>query len=689
MHGLQDNRDILVNCLLKGVVKGLTCVICLLCAWADCSSVYGQSNYRFVTDFERDINRYRWHAGAQISQPINSWSLQLHNQFTSDAFILFNNLLSFRDENILVWTLQPKKIKKLTPGVRGYLASYGQSRVFTQTVYGSLNFSVQNALSIEPFLGIAMDHRPGIAIGSQNASLRRDAGPAFGTILAMPKRVIAGYNIELDAQGNVQLITPRRGRLIKARGRGERLFDKTQFASEVSYSNVRRDTYQSVSFLNRDSNLDPISETIEATTSDTLLVRVEFETPVSPSLQLINRIDYSSNNRRIRTLRTPEESLFFDTNFTRRSVDIEIGIMYQTPKLVSQVTFTGATEVEQRQLENRDELPPIQATQKGDLLEQADYDRNILGIRTRNSWSVSEKFSLNLEATANILRHDTPVSNQDDRDESFFSGQFGMQYKLNPYVTMQVSLFGTYYHTVYLKARRSAENNIQRSLRFRPTVIWTPSPSTYARVRSEVRATYTVDDFVLEGRRPTDQSARELQYEAEIRQDITNNYQVLLSLGSSDLRLGRFLRDSFAEIPFDTLRTYSGWARIRTTGKVQGEIGMRVFVRTDFERASTVRYRRLDENGNIELDEAGSPLFSTITRTGRRWIEQAGPTSAIIWSMQKNSELRIDGWLNIQYIRQRLYGDLPEALADHIQSEARKGTRKVIPNLSVSVRWNL
>ena len=663
--------------------------MCLLCICMGVHTAHGQSNYRFETDFERDINRYRWLAGLHLNQPIDSWSLRLHNRFTSDAFILFNNVLSFRDENVLNWTLRPSTVKKLTPGIRGYLASYSQSRVFTQTVYGTLAYSAQDVLSIEPFLGLAMDHRPGVSRGAQGAPLRRDAGPAFGTLVTMPKRIIAGYNVELDAQGNVQLITPRRGHLMKARGRGERFFDKSRFASEVSYSNVRRDTYQNVSFLNRDANLDPLSETIEATTSDTLQVLVELETPLTSSLQLINRLGYSSNNRRIRTLRTPEESLFFDTNFTRRSVDIEIGVMYQTPRLQSQVTFTGATEVEQRQLENRDELPPIQATQKGDLLEQADYDRSILGIRTRNRWALSEKISLNLEATANILRHDTPVSNQDDRDESFFSGQFGAEYKLNPYVTMQFSLFGTYYHTVYLKARRSAENNVQRSLRFRPTIVWTPSPSTYARVRSEVRATYTVDDFVLEGRRPTDQSARELQYEAEIRQDITNKYAIILNAGTSDLHLGRFLQDSFAEIPFDTLRTYSGWARIRSTGKVQGEIGMRLFVRTDFERASTVRYRRLDENGDIQLDEFGDPVFSSITRTGRRWIEQVGPTCAIIWSMQKNSELRLDGWLNVQTIRQRLYGDLPEDLAEHIRSEARRGTQKIIPNLAVSVRWNL
>ena len=692
MHGLQVNPPPLTKPFsnrLRLFGKEGIWTLCLLCFFLGGPLAYGQSNYRFVTDFERDINRYRWLAGLQINQPIQSWTLQVDQRFTSDAFILFNNLLSFQDENQLNWSFRPTTAKKITPGIRGTLTSFSQSRVFNQTAYGTLSTIIRDVVLIEPYLGLAMDHRPGAIMGSTRAPLRRDAGPAFGAALAMPRRIIADYQVELDAQGNLQLITPRRGHLMKMRGRGERFFDKSRFASEVSYSNVRRDTYQSVSFLNRDSNLDPISETIEATTSDTLLVQMELDTPITSSLQLTNRLNYSSNNRRIRTLRTPEESLFFDTNFTRRGIDIEIGLRYQIPKLVSQVIFTGATEIEQRQLENRDELPPIQASQKGDLLEQADYDRSILGIRTQNRWSISNKLSLTMEGSANILRHDTPVSNQDDRDESFLSGRVGMEYKLNPYVTMQVSLFGTYFHTVYLKARRSAENNVQRSLRFRPAIIWTPSPSTYARVRSEVRATYTVDDFILEGRRATDQSARELQYEAELEQKLTRKYSVIINAGSSDLHLGRFLRDSFAEIPFDTLRTYSGWVRLRSSGNVQGEIGVRLFVRTDFERASTVRYRRLDENGDIELDETGTPIFSTITRTGRRWIEQMGPTCALIWRMDKSSELRLDGWLNIQHIRQRLYGDLPEDLAEHIRSEARKGTTNIIPNLSVSVRWNL
>jgi hypothetical protein len=198
-----------------------------------------------------------------------------------------------------------------------------------------------------------------------------------------------------------------------------------------------------------------------------------------------------------------------------------------------------------------------------------------------------------------------------------------------------------------------------------------------------------VDDFLLEGRRPTDQSAREMQYDSEFRQQLGSGFEVVATGGLSDLRLGRFLKDAFAEIPFDTLRTYSGWFRLRSEGRLDAEVGLRLFVRTDFERASTVRYRRIDDAGNYVVDEQGNVVRNTITRPGRRWIEQLGPTFAVTWPMKRASALRLDGWLNVQHIRQRLYGELPEESAAHIRREARRGSKKIIPNLTISVLWNL
>ncbi len=662
------------------------CAVCLLLP----TTALAQNQQQLATGFERDVNRYRWTADLRLQQRIKKWQFAATNRFSSDAFILFNNLLSFRDENQLSWLLdRTEATSSVVPHFKGRLAWYSQSRVLSQDVYAFTTFKLLDVLSFEPAIGFAMDQRPGANREDGSAPLQNDAGPAFGGQLRFLPRNSSTSNVAIEAGGNLQLINPRRGSSVRMAGQAERLFAETRLGSTFSYSNARRDAYQAISFLNRDTDSNLLTQTIEATTSDTLFIGLELESPLTKTLKLTSNVDFTANNRKIRTYQAPDQSIFFDTDFNRRTVDAEVGLLFENRRVVSHLTMQGGAEFEQRQLANRDELPPVQATQKGDLLEQADYDRSFFTLRLRNQIAVTQKMDVRTEGTANILRHDTPLANQDDRDEAFFNGLVGIQYRLSPYVAVNMNVFGSYYHTVYLKARRSAENNVQRTLRFRPTIIWTPAQATYFRVTSEVRATYTVDDFVLEGRRPTDQSARELRYESEFKQDLGEGIQLQVNGGFSDLRLGRFLQDSFAEIPFDTLQTYSGWVRLRSEGRLNSEIGVRVFTRTDFERANTVRYRRIDENGDFVRDEEGTILRSTVTRQGRRWIEQIGPTMALVWPMPRGSAIRLDGWLNFQRIRQRLYGDLPEELADHIQREAQRGTLKTIPNIALSVIWNL
>ena len=669
--------------------SSLTTLSLLVIALAGDGYAQVSNRHRLETRFERDVNRFRWYAGLTVDQRVAAWQFRAVNRFSSDAFILFNDLLSFRDENLLNWSMYRPAGRSIVPHFRGQLFWYSQSRVFSQDAYAAFPLTLGDDVTIEPALGVAMDQRPGAARADGFAPLRRDAGPAFGGRITLAPRAANAYNVRVDAGGNMQLINPRRGRLLRMNGSAERLFEETKLTSTFSYANVRRDAYQAISFLNRDAGADPLSETIEATTSDTLFAGLALETPVAGPLRLTSRLDFTSNNRKIRTFRAPDESLFFDTDFNRRSVDAEVGLLLETRRVASTLSLQAGSEIEQRRLANRDDLPPVQATQKGDLLEQADYDRSLFALRSRNRLTLSERVALRLEGAASILRHDTPVANQDDRDEAFFTGQFGIEVRFNAYLAASFDVFGSHYHTVYLKARRSAENNVQQSLRLRPAVHWTPSPAASLRVGSEVRATYTVDDFVLEGRRPTDQSAREMQYDVEYRQDLGSSFRLIAAGGFSDLRLGRFFRDRFAEIPFDTLQTYSGWLRLRSEGRLTAEVGVRTFIRTDFERATTVRYRRIDDAGQFLRDEDGNILRTSVTRPGRRWIIQFGPTFAIAWPMQKASALRIDGWLNVQRIRQRIYSDLPDALRTHVRNEAWRGTRKIVPNVRLSVIWNL
>ncbi len=643
---------------------------------------------QFSAGFERDVNRYRWSADLQVGQRFGAWDVALANRFSSDAFILFADELSFRDENRLVWRAGRPLGARFALRFHGEAAWFSLSRVFTQATYAGLRFAPRPDVWVEPMAGVAWDQRPGALIeAGREASLRTDAGPAFGVRLGAAPPPLNGYRLTAEGEGSWQLINPRRARAIRLGGRAERTFETTRFSSEVRVSSFRRDAYQAVSFLNRNTPTNRLSETVEATTSDTLMAALELDTPLFRGIRLRTRLNAALNSRLVRTLRAPAEVLFFDTDFDRQSFDLESGVRYETPDVEARLGLQVGAEVERRILANREALPTAQAAQKTDLLRQADFDRGYVTFLGRARANLTGFLALNFDGTASVLRHDTPEVNPDDRDEVFYNGSFGALFRLSRYLRAEVRLFGSYFHTVYLRAERSAENNVQRSLRLRPAVTWTPSPRTQMRLGSEVRATYTVDDFVLPGRRPSDQSAREMRYNLDAEHDFGSGVQVWATGSLSELRLGRFLSDRFAEIPFDTLRTYSGWVRLRTGHRLTAEIGLRFFIRSDFDRATTVRYARVDADGNPIRDEAGNPLTATITRPGRERIEQTGPTFALEWPMRRRSTLRLDGWLTIQHVRQRLYGGLPEGLEDRIRRAGQRGVRTLIPNLSVTMLW--
>jgi hypothetical protein len=193
----------------------------------------------------------------------------------------------------------------------------------------------------------------------------------------------------------------------------------------------------------------------------------------------------------------------------------------------------------------------------------------------------------------------------------------------------------------------------------------------------------------MPGRRPTDQSARESRYDGNLEHDFGGGVRVTATGSMSDLQLGRLLWNEFAEIPFDTLRTYSGWVRVQAGRRAVAEVGLRFFIRSDFDRAVTVRYPRLNADGLIDRDEEGRPILTSITRPGQSWIEQIGPTCSISWPMAYDSRLRFDGWFNVQHVRQVVYGELPEASADRIRRAGRAGTKKVFPNLTLTMLWKL
>ncbi len=631
---------------------------------------------RFVGGFEREINRYRWTSDIQFDRQIDAWTVELSNSFRSDAFILFDDRLSFRDENNTRLTLRrPYGERRLS--IYGSFGWFSLSRVLSQNLIAGYRFPLTSKVWFEPLLGASLDRRPGFSEGTTRAPLRTDAGPAAGFKFGVPSTAIDAYRVEVSGEGLIQSMAPRRGEMLRASGFAERTFEKTRVRTRVQVARIRRDAYEAASFLNRDDTATRVAETVESTRSDTLAATVFVDRTVSQSTVIRGRLDFTTNRRMVETLRAPESAIFFDSDFSRRVFEAELSSTYSKSQTLLRLSIRGGAEVERRRLANEEALPPAQASQKLNLLKQADYDRGFLSFQMNARAPIGSRAVLQADISVNILRRDTPDVNPDDRDELYYNGLLGASLHLTRHVELQLQLFGTYYHTVYVKAARSIENNVQQSLRFRPTIIWRPSPVTRINVTTEVRANYTIDDFLLPGRLPTDQSARELSYNLDGEHDFGHSVRLYVKGRLSDLRLGRFLNDSFAEIPIDSLRTTSAWIRLSVGGKVQAEIGLRTYIRSDFDRAITVRYDRGDASG----------MRARITRPGRQIIAQVGPTTSIVWPLTSGRFLRLDGWATFQRISYKLYGELPEGLESEIKKAAKKGSRTLIPNLSVTMQW--
>ena len=88
---------------LPSTLPAPTLLAVLLFAGAAVSGVRAQSVLQLETGFERAVNRYRWTSNARFAMRVAGWDLALANRFLSDAFILFQDQLSFRDEDRLTW----------------------------------------------------------------------------------------------------------------------------------------------------------------------------------------------------------------------------------------------------------------------------------------------------------------------------------------------------------------------------------------------------------------------------------------------------------------------------------------------------------------------------------------------------------------------------------------------------------
>ena len=194
-----------------------------------------------------------------------------------------------------------------------------------------------------------------------------------------------------------------------------------------------------------------------------------------------------------------------------------------------------------------------------------------------------------------------------------------------------------------------------------------------------VRANYTVFDFDNRDGTIRDQSSREWGSSQDIRWEFSKNWFTNLQFSRNQLVIGQLFWNEFSETPIDTLTT----TRLETSiefVKNQSfiKLGIRVFMKDDYIPATIVR---------LGVETSDIP-FSRFT-TGNQQTLQWGPTINIKWLSSKYGEISLDGWLQMQYLRNQWYIEVPDEFQTELNDQTSFRRTRIFPNLFLRTKLYL
>lgn len=230
--------------------------------------------------------------------------------------------------------------------------------------------------------------------------------------------------------------------------------------------------------------------------------------------------------------------------------------------------------------------------------------------------------TLKISGGASILRYDTPSAlNVEDRDELLAILSLTSYHRLGPQLDVSLTLEGNMSHVVYLLSESSANNNINRVLRFLPRTLYRPAPALVTMNAFEVLANYTVYDFEERLSRVRSFAYRQFAWIDSTSVNITSRVGLDFFAYLKLYERGQLRWDEFTERRENSFveKTYEGQARFTPVKGLRFAVGLRYFSQSRF--AHDGAERRLDS-----------------------FFRSVGPTCAIVWETDARNVVGLTGW---------------------------------------------
>ncbi len=325
-----------------------------------------------------------------------------------------------------------------------------------------------------------------------------DTGPVYGLEGRIYSLDLTDFNLNSELRFENEDISPRKNTI-----RYLNFLITNPFSTEITnnlntlYSQYRKDFYlfaDSVTALEYDivNNLESRIETIFL-----LQDRLNYNNLFNLiDMELSGRIMFRTIDRELRYKSTRIQSpSIFDTEVDELGINLESRFYYRTESAdvgLQASYFERDEKYITKRYPGVDESFYQERSQQEGRKNNDSY-RAIVSLLGNFYFSDEDRLSWSLFQSK--LKYDTPSPlNDDDRDELLTIARLRYSTYINPFLQMFVNLEGTISHLIYIYSSQSANNNVNRVLRF-------SAGGNYkgARFSSlnnfEVSANYTVYDF--------------------------------------------------------------------------------------------------------------------------------------------------------------------------------------------------
>ncbi len=527
-------------------------------------------------------------------------------------------------------------------------------------------YRYDNKLWLSPMAGLISDRRSG----------HLDQGPIIGLRTYFEDFRIGDFELAPNLLAQYADIKPRSSHTYRLGGQAQYNKYNIRMNANVQMGETRRDSYQPSNFLNQN-----VTDVIESIVNDSTLFSLDLTFPVVR--KLVGKVDFytMTNVRRYvnNNLNVTTSNDLFDSRFVRQEMNMDFSASYDLGfgQLRSGMTYN--TIGSDSRLINTGNITPELVQRRQQILQNSGFSQQQFTLYTDNTLHLSSKNKLDAQGQISILRYNTPDQNYDDHDELSYLINISDEHRFTDYLSGNITLAGEAFHNVFIFAQRSIENHWRRSIRLIPSLMWQPASFILIQQQFLIRANYTVYDFQVPGQVNNDQASREYGFNTSVNVQFLPGWSIEAQGSRNELRIGRLNWKQFRELPLDTLITYqSQFMLAREYHGSRIAAGLRLFLKYDYLPASEIRVN-VSNNGATE----------TLTRLapGRQTTLQWGPAVEIRMPMMAGNELYIDGWLQQQNVRKRLYTHYPDLYAADFLREERHWATRVFPNIAIRAKF--